>query len=194
MLLLYAYSRKAQSLIRFRWVALSIVALRTVTVLLFAVTVWCVWRTIPLGRILLAQPLGQAVPFLSVLRPVFAHPGGYFAFYIIGRYVFPFVTLLCVAGLLAGTMVLLRKIRSVSAATMSTDEPLLMFTTACVTDWPGVILFIPAWILIEIISNLYSLIVRKQVSLATSLALAATVTIILGPILFSSLYAHVLVF
>lgn len=194
MLLLYAYSRKVQSSVRFRWIVLSILALRIVTVPLFATVVWYVWKSIPLGRILLAQPLAQAVPFIPILRPLFTHPGGYFAFYIIGRFVFPMITLFCVAGLLAGTMVLLKKLRAANPSAIPAEAPALMFTAALITDWPGVIVFVPTWIAIELLLNLFSVVSHKRMPLILSLSFAAIITIILGPIIFSSLYTHILSF
>ena len=143
---------------------------------------------------LLTLPLDPAVPlpaWLSSLRPLFAHAGGYFAFYVLGRFwLHTALTLLSATSF----FLVLRFFSLVRAGSVPREDISVAFVMSLLVGWPGFVIFL---ILFFLVAIAYALLCatcgHRDVSITMPLLLSAAITLVLGEWLVSILHLGVLV-
>ena len=191
-LLGHSYLKQLSTHAALVWIGVGLLVSRVAYALLLTVGQWMVWVQDPLGRILLAQPLNSAVPLpFDWMRIFFAGKLGYFLFYVGGRFWLPVFVLIIIACLLYSIAALVHRLRS---GTKAENMPLALYVSTLTVGWPGIVFFVPTWIVLALVSALYTFITKKSVPLTAVLAVSALATILVGPHLFANLYVHVLAF
>ncbi|MDO8572279.1 MAG: hypothetical protein Q7S11_00745 [bacterium] len=122
-----------------------------------------VWQNgTELTKFLVTAPVSTAVPFPSAIeftRPFFNHSGGYFMFYVLGRFWLRVGILLLVSFAFYAFLRLLRNYRGHFFAEGEMELGLLC---ALLSGWPGVLVFIPGALFYTVIMSMYRLKVLKE--------------------------------
>ncbi len=109
------------------------------------------WEGSDMTRAFLTQPLAKEVPlpmFFEWTRPLLEGQGGYFKFYVFGRFFLSSIVLFFVAGLFVFILRLRAKYRPLNFAE---NDISAIAIAVLVSGWPGVIVLIPLGFLCAII-------------------------------------------
>lgn len=175
-----------------RSLAVGMVIFRLGYAALLTALQWWMWSSDAIGKILLRQPISAAVPLpWGGLRAILSHPGGYFAFYVMGHYWFSVLSLFVIASLLALIVLLVRMLIS---KPVPDRTALLLFTASLIVGWPGVVVFVPVWFVIVLALSAYASIQKNSLVVSLSIAIATVLVVLAGPLLLPYLYTHILAF
>lgn len=115
-----------------------------------------------LTKVFTIAPVGSEVPFpgaLEFVRPLFERPGGYFAFYVFGRFWLKVIILFLVSFVFYFFLKLLHKYRE---RFFKEGEIELGLLCALLSGWPGVVLFIPLSLFYTVFLGIFRLLVFKE--------------------------------
>ena len=154
---------------------------------------WWVWSRDTFTRTFLALPLSPLVslpPWLSPIRALFAHAGGYFAFYSFGRFwLHSFIVLAC-AGLF---LLVMRSVSYMKPGSISDQDMSLAFIAGLLAGWPGFPVFLIVFSMSAIIYALYNAVRgHMSFSIAFPLIFSSAATVVLGNWLITIFHLSVL--
>lgn len=126
-----------------------------------------------MGKLFLSAPLapeGLLPSMLEWTRPFFAHPLGYFAYYVLGRFWINIGILFLVTGLFYG----LFKFWNSRRGNFTPEGPELLFVLMLISGWPGVLFMLLIGFIIALCSIVISRAMGKPRTIVEPAFLAAS--------------------
>ncbi len=164
---------------KYFWLVVAVIGFKIIYAVLLSWGQYYVWAADPLKRIFITAPIASDVPLFGlfkVLNFLKTFHGGYFIYFVIGRYWLSAFISVFASSLFYGFWKLISIYR---AGLLYKYEPNLLFLMALLSGWPGFVLFF----CLTIIASLGLLIFlffrnQNQISISRIIFFAALISIL----------------